>query len=358
MAAWQLCWHRFLPTFCLSHSIQVNRVMTYRDLDSDLMKYSAFQTLVSGQLPRRGAGSHRHMQGFLSSSQVLQPLLCEALRLPGDSPFAGDILLGCESIPGLSLSQCSQGQSPPCPRLPPPGVHSPPRRAKPVGYRGVGIPPALSGRVVHLQFCCCTAVPAGLGLGSSSPLNLVPRGDCPKAPWYTNPLPPRTCSQDGEIDLKLLTKVLAPEHEVREVCGSGRSRPSAVAAGPEADLGGRLAVPEGRTSPVSPQDASLGRTTSAGTGTICTRRCPPSSSASGTRCRRTRRAPWGRLHTPEPGGCAPCMRTPPLWTRRKGHKPKMLASGSGFLCMDYFVIKIFSVVRNCIVLWQEIAFAL
>ncbi|KAF4017671.1 hypothetical protein G4228_009058 [Cervus hanglu yarkandensis] len=26
-------------------SIQVNRVMTYRDLDSDLMKYSAFQTL-------------------------------------------------------------------------------------------------------------------------------------------------------------------------------------------------------------------------------------------------------------------------------------------------------------------------
>ncbi|KAK7819916.1 hypothetical protein U0070_007608 [Myodes glareolus] len=26
-------------------SIQVNRVMTYRDLDNDLMKYSAFQTL-------------------------------------------------------------------------------------------------------------------------------------------------------------------------------------------------------------------------------------------------------------------------------------------------------------------------
>lgn len=103
----------------LSHSIQVNRVMTYRDLDSDLMKYSAFQTLVSGQLLRRGAGSHRHMQGFVSSSQALQPLLCEALRLPGDSPFAGDILLGCESIPGPSLSQCSQGQSPLCPRLPP-----------------------------------------------------------------------------------------------------------------------------------------------------------------------------------------------------------------------------------------------
>ncbi|XP_042109036.1 intraflagellar transport protein 43 homolog isoform X4 [Ovis aries] len=29
-------------------SIQVNRVMTYRDLDNDLMKYSAFQTLAWG----------------------------------------------------------------------------------------------------------------------------------------------------------------------------------------------------------------------------------------------------------------------------------------------------------------------
>ena len=28
-------------------SIQVNRVLTYRDLDNDLMKYAAFQTLVS-----------------------------------------------------------------------------------------------------------------------------------------------------------------------------------------------------------------------------------------------------------------------------------------------------------------------
>ena len=37
---------------------------------------------------------------------------------------------------------------------------------------------------------------------------------------------------------------------------------------------------------------------------------------------------------------------------------KKLSRGSGFLYMDYFVIKIFSLVRNCIVLWQEIAFAL
>lgn len=93
MAAWQHGWCRFLPTFCLSHSIQVNRVMTYRDLDNDLMKYSAFQTLVSGQLLHRGAGAHRHLQKFLSFSQALQPLLCEALRLPGDNPFARDILL-------------------------------------------------------------------------------------------------------------------------------------------------------------------------------------------------------------------------------------------------------------------------
>lgn len=29
-------------------SVQVNRVLTYHDLDKDLMKYAAFQTLVSG----------------------------------------------------------------------------------------------------------------------------------------------------------------------------------------------------------------------------------------------------------------------------------------------------------------------
>lgn len=29
-------------------SVQVNRVMTYHDLDKDLMKFAAFQTLVSG----------------------------------------------------------------------------------------------------------------------------------------------------------------------------------------------------------------------------------------------------------------------------------------------------------------------
>lgn len=41
----------------LSFSIQVNRVMTYRDLDNDLMKYSAFQTLVSGPTSAQLPGS-------------------------------------------------------------------------------------------------------------------------------------------------------------------------------------------------------------------------------------------------------------------------------------------------------------
>lgn len=45
--AWSRSCLRFLLTFSLSCSVQVNRVMTYRDLDHDLMKYSAFQTLVS-----------------------------------------------------------------------------------------------------------------------------------------------------------------------------------------------------------------------------------------------------------------------------------------------------------------------
>uniref|UniRef100_A0A4W2GSE1 Intraflagellar transport 43 n=1 Tax=Bos indicus x Bos taurus TaxID=30522 RepID=A0A4W2GSE1_BOBOX len=124
-------------------SIQVNRVMTYRDLDNDLMKYSAFQTLVSGQLLHRGAGAHRHPRGFLSFSQALQPLLREALRLPGDNPFARGILLGyrasldpaCPSALRASLPHapaCPLGISrcaAPC--LPLPGVHFAPRSAQP-----------------------------------------------------------------------------------------------------------------------------------------------------------------------------------------------------------------------------------
>lgn len=52
MVAPQLSWNwsclGFPLTSSLSYSIQVNRVMTFRDLDNDLMKYAAFQTLVSG----------------------------------------------------------------------------------------------------------------------------------------------------------------------------------------------------------------------------------------------------------------------------------------------------------------------
>lgn len=66
---------------------------------------------------------------------------------------------------------------------------------------------------------CCSLIRAfwGLSLGSSvigkyPSLLCKSNGDAPKGPaWLFVHL------QDGEIDLKLLTKVLAPEHEVREV---------------------------------------------------------------------------------------------------------------------------------------------
>lgn len=44
-------WFFFFFVFALTLSgcsVQVNRVLAYRDLDEDLMKYAAFQTLVSG----------------------------------------------------------------------------------------------------------------------------------------------------------------------------------------------------------------------------------------------------------------------------------------------------------------------
>lgn len=71
------------------------------------------------------------------------------------------------------------------------------------------------------------------------------------------------CSQDGEIDLKLLTKVLAPEHEVREVRGGSGpllSRPShscaswlpgLTSASPGPDECGKSAVMGGKGLPSS-----------------------------------------------------------------------------------------------------------
>lgn len=154
---------------------------------------------------------------------------------------------------------------------------------------------------------------------------LFARGRCPKASEvHSLPFFFPAHSQDGEIDLKLLTKVLAPEHEVREVRSGGSACPSFPGtAGSEAGLGRSLAVTKGTASPSSPRDACLGRMTSAGIGTVCTLRCPQSSSASGTCCRRTRRTPWDSSpRTPEPGGRSPCTRSPLLWTRDTGHKPK------------------------------------
>uniref|UniRef100_A0A673TH45 Intraflagellar transport 43 n=2 Tax=Suricata suricatta TaxID=37032 RepID=A0A673TH45_SURSU len=88
-------------------SIQVNRVMTYRDLDNDLMKYSAFQTLVSVPLLHRGTGS-----GWC--------LPCGSRGLHGDSPFAGGTTLGYYSIPGPWPVPCLPGAG-----LPPASMAAP-----------------------------------------------------------------------------------------------------------------------------------------------------------------------------------------------------------------------------------------
>lgn len=70
--------------FCLVLSIQVNRVMTYRDLDMDLMKYSAFQTLVRLMI------THLHIQHIFNSSSLT--ICCLHRQVPfeqicSDLPF-------------------------------------------------------------------------------------------------------------------------------------------------------------------------------------------------------------------------------------------------------------------------------
>jgi hypothetical protein len=62
----------------LSFSIQVNRVMTYRDLDNDLMKYSAFQTLVSGPTSAQLQDLHGESSQFLQ----IRAHSSTSLRLP------------------------------------------------------------------------------------------------------------------------------------------------------------------------------------------------------------------------------------------------------------------------------------
>lgn len=98
MVAPQLSWIwsrlGFHLTFSLSYSVQVNRVMTYRDLDNDLMKYSAFQTLVSGTVFSQRAGSRQH-------------LLHRALRPPG-----GAIILGYLGSLHPAYPSVSQGRAP------------------------------------------------------------------------------------------------------------------------------------------------------------------------------------------------------------------------------------------------------
>ncbi|XP_058149040.1 intraflagellar transport protein 43 homolog isoform X1 [Dasypus novemcinctus] len=85
-------------------SIQVNRVMTYRDLDNDLMKYAAFQTLVS----RMASAETRRLQATstesgLHSSKARKHLLCSFLKLPGSNTLAGGTILGYRT-PSLDLT--------------------------------------------------------------------------------------------------------------------------------------------------------------------------------------------------------------------------------------------------------------
>ncbi len=119
-------------------SIQVNRVMTYRDLDNDLMKYSAFQTLV------------RHSPIITHHSLTKNTAaLCESrrsIKLLPNSSFTSYNVFCFFDWPGIIL------------------------------------------RCFSIFINCLANVLCVLHV-----------------------------SQDGEIDLKLLTKVLAPEQEVREV---------------------------------------------------------------------------------------------------------------------------------------------
>lgn len=73
-------------------------------------------------------------------------------------------------------------------------------------------------------FTLVEGIPAALSLGISTTCNLtlqeliVQRLLKAYSQFFLH-------SQDGEIDLKLLTKVLAPEQEIREVCHSSSFLP-------------------------------------------------------------------------------------------------------------------------------------
>lgn len=128
--------------------------MTYRDLDNDLMKYSAFQTLVRYSLYPSFIPKQQHrllIRPNRGSCKAVYSfcLILEHLTRPTASVFWGEYVVTC--WPGIILHSC--------------GIFS----------------------------------------------NCLP-----------NVLSVLNVSQDGEIDLKLLTKVLAPEQEVREVSSGSK----------------------------------------------------------------------------------------------------------------------------------------
>ena len=154
--AWNPSCLGFLLTFSLSCSIQVNRVMTYRDLDNDLMKYSAFQTLVSAAAfaqrgglrassPPRVSGAawrrslcRRHSPRVLRHPWARPVPVCPGARLPPASMGAPRH----QEVPQPYRS----GAVTPCPL----GVDLPAKNVQPVGC--CGIPSFLSGCEVHSQF--------------------------------------------------------------------------------------------------------------------------------------------------------------------------------------------------------------
>lgn len=103
--AWNPSCLGFLLTFSLSCSIQVNRVMTYRDLDNDLMKYSAFQTLVSAAaFAQRGglrASSPPRVSGAAWRQSLCQRHSPRVLRHPWAPPVP--------VCPGARLPPASMG---------------------------------------------------------------------------------------------------------------------------------------------------------------------------------------------------------------------------------------------------------
>lgn len=102
--AWRWSCLRFLLTLSLSCSVQVNRVMTYRDLDHDLMKYSAFQSLVS-----RAASAWRAALGSFLRSFSAPPKPCSP------TVWGGIIVRGCYGISRPNVAQRFPAQAPPAP---------------------------------------------------------------------------------------------------------------------------------------------------------------------------------------------------------------------------------------------------